>query len=194
MQGWRSVGLSDTSDAGFPARLLPYLDLIQDEDDTVSDEAALGLRFLIEKHCVTGGDADWLANVNAFLVPLPAVEERGVAPLVALDLTPEEIGALAHEIFRRLTNGAQPAWRHAYALRHAVNDFTPQAEIAAYLRTRWRDDEAVALLLADAVWATTDDKALLDTYDDMAAQATSEALRDYARQHAAILRELAGET
>ena len=129
----------------YPVCLEDWLDAVGDADDTVSHEAVLGLRFLIEKHVCTGPE-NWLADVNAFLVLQPVLTDHGLVELRDVTLDETEVDALAAEVWRRLLAGAAPGWRYAYILKQAIGLPVIADEVAGYLDRRWREDEAVAFL------------------------------------------------
>lgn len=173
----------------YPSCLDLYLDLIRHADDAVSREAALVLRHLISKHRVTG-DAAWLVDVEAFLVPQPDLAAHGVLPVKDLALSEAEILALSDEVFRRVVAGVSPAWRYAYVLKDAGGFPDLDAAIADHIRTHWRADEAVALHLMYPLWQHETRVALLETYDRMAVEAQNEQMRYQAQNQADVTRQI----
>lgn len=166
------------------------LELVQHADSDLAWQASLALKFYIERACVTG-DASWLANVEAFLkFEDTLADATGAASIKDIQIGKNQLIDLAYEVFRRVEQGGDHAWRYAYILKQAVCVPGLQRAVARYLCENWRKDEAVSLGLLYIIWESENTAEYREALKDMSATATSNQLRDDAAQDLRVLLEI----
>ncbi|WP_342071441.1 hypothetical protein [Yoonia algicola] len=155
------------------------LEAVCDADRGIADEATKVLRMYLERACATG-DAQWWKELGFELDLSAALQERaGVASFNTLFIGPTELERFVWTVFERACIGASQRHRFAFILKRAGPIGGLERAVIDYLHTNWERDEATTMEFVYMLW---NDQDLSAIYQQIAAKADSEQLRDLAQR------------